>query len=174
VKLRLALAGCGKVADQDVGKSTNWTTRVLLQPVIGNCEWQINILPHKCAARRPAYFLSTIIASRRLLDGILLARPKRVILVSSLGVYGSSRLSGKAVLDETADREQRLEKRDVYTPAKLRQQLLYRGFHDKAAFELAILRPGVIYGRGGPRNGAGRRAYRRRHGRVLLVPSRFR
>jgi nucleoside-diphosphate-sugar epimerase len=95
-------------------------------------------------------FLNTVIASKRLLDGVLEARPKRVILVSSLGVYGSSRLSGKAVIDETADLEQRPEKRDVYTQAKLRQELLFREYQDKAAFELAILRPGVIYGRGGP------------------------
>ena len=95
-------------------------------------------------------FLNTVIASKRLIDGILLARPKRVILVSSLAVYGTSRLTGKAVIDETADLEQRPEKRDVYTQAKLRQELLFREYQDKAGFELAILRPGVIYGRGGP------------------------
>jgi nucleoside-diphosphate-sugar epimerase len=95
-------------------------------------------------------FQNTVLASKRLLDGMLGTRPKRVILVSSLSVYGSSKLSSKALIDETAELEQRPEKRDVYTHSKLRQELLFREYQAKNGFELVILRPGVIYGKSTP------------------------
>jgi len=94
-------------------------------------------------------FLNTVIASKRLLEAMLETRPRRVILVSSLSVYGSSRLHRKMIIDETAELEQCPEKRDAYSHAKLRQESLFREYQAKSGFELVILRPGVIYGRGG-------------------------
>jgi nucleoside-diphosphate-sugar epimerase len=95
-------------------------------------------------------FLNTVIASKRLLDAILETRPKRVVLVSSLGVYASSKLSPNGVIDETSELEECPEKRDVYTHAKLRQESLFREYQAKSGFELVIVRPGAIYGGGGP------------------------
>ncbi len=94
-------------------------------------------------------FLDTVVASRCLLDAAVSAGVHRLVLVSSFGVYGVSRINTGAVIDENSPLEPHPEQRDPYSHAKLRQEQLFREYQARHGFELVILRPGVIYGPGG-------------------------
>jgi len=112
----------------------------------------IKTVYHLAAEMRGApatVFLNTVVASKRLLDATLATKPQRVVLVSSLSVYGTSELPCGNPIDENAELEQHPEKRDDYSHAKLRQELLFREYQARGGFELVILRPGSIYGIGG-------------------------
>jgi len=100
-------------------------------------------------------FLNTVVASKRLLDATMKTKSQRVVLVSSLSVYGTSKLPCGRPIDENTELEQHPEKRDVYSHAKVRQELLFREYEARGGFELVILRPGSIYGIGG-KNFSGR------------------
>jgi nucleoside-diphosphate-sugar epimerase len=97
-------------------------------------------------------FLSTVVASKNLLDAAVAGRPAlKMVLVSSFGVYGVAGLRRGSVVDEATPLEPHRERRDVYSHAKLRQELLFREYQARHGFPLVVLRPGVIYGCGGSR-----------------------
>jgi 2-alkyl-3-oxoalkanoate reductase len=95
-------------------------------------------------------FLNTVVGSQRLLDGILESGVRRVVLVSSLSVYGLADVAPVTLIDENTQLEQHPEKRDVYAHTKLRQEELFWQCRRKSDFELIVLRPGNLYGRSGP------------------------
>jgi len=95
-------------------------------------------------------FLDTVVASKRLLDAIVPSHVKRLVLVSSLSVYGLADVPVERLVDESTGLEQHPERRDPYAYAKLRQELLVQEHAASSGFELVILRPGTLYGRGGP------------------------
>lgn len=115
----------------------------------------VDVVYHLAASLNGApadIFLATVVASKNLLEAIARSgrRPK-VVLVSSFGVYGPAALPPGAVVDEATPLEPHPERRDVYSHAKLRQELLFREYQEKLGFPLVVLRPGVIYGPGGSR-----------------------
>jgi nucleoside-diphosphate-sugar epimerase len=65
-------------------------------------------------------------------------------------VYGLADAPVDRLIDESTELEPHPERRDPYSHAKLRQELLVREHAARAGFELVILRPGTLYGRGGP------------------------
>ena len=94
--------------------------------------------------------LNTVVASKHLLDAALArSRAPRLVLVSSFSVYGAAALPPGAVIDERTPLEQRPERRDLYSQAKIRQERLFREYQERHGLELVVLRPGVIYGPGG-------------------------
>jgi len=93
-------------------------------------------------------FMDTVVASRNLLDAIGERKPMRVVLVSSFCVLGVAGLRRGAVVDERCPLEPHPEQRDAYSHCKLRQEQLFREYHDRYGFDLIIARPGVIYGPG--------------------------
>lgn len=95
-------------------------------------------------------FLNTVVASKYLLEAVASRKTTRVVLVSSMGVYGVADQPAGFVINENAPLESRPEKRDIYSYSKWRQETLFREYHQADAFPLVILRPGVIYGPGGP------------------------
>jgi 2-alkyl-3-oxoalkanoate reductase len=95
-------------------------------------------------------FLDTVVASKRLLDAIVSTPVKRLVLVSSLSVYGLADVPADRVVDESTGLEPHPERRDAYAYAKLRQELLVQEHAARAGVELVVLRPGTLYGRGGP------------------------
>jgi nucleoside-diphosphate-sugar epimerase len=114
----------------------------------------IDVVYHVAAGMKGApadLFINTVVASKNLLEAIVQSgrRPK-VILVSSFGVYGVAGLRRGAVLDESTPLESQPQRRDVYSYAKLRQEQLFWDYHHKHGIPLVVLRPGVIYGPGGP------------------------
>jgi nucleoside-diphosphate-sugar epimerase len=113
----------------------------------------VDTVYHLASAMRGApagIFLDTVVASKRLLDALVVCRVKRFVLVSSLSVYGLADAPVDRLVDESTALEPHPERRDAYSHAKLRQELLVREHAARAGFELVILRPGTLYGLGGP------------------------
>jgi nucleoside-diphosphate-sugar epimerase len=115
----------------------------------------VGIVYHLAAsmAGAPAdLFLNTVVASKNLLEAVVAAgRPIKIVLVSSFGVYRVAPLRRGALVDESTPLEDHPERRDAYSHAKLRQEKLFREYQERHGFPLVVLRPGVIYGRGGAR-----------------------
>lgn len=112
----------------------------------------IDVIYHLAAGLRgsPAdLVMNTVITSRNLLDAAVAAGVKRIVLVSSFSVYRTSNLRRGAVMDENVPLERHPEWRDPYAYAKLRQEMLFHDYQRRYGFELAVLRPGTIYGPGG-------------------------
>jgi nucleoside-diphosphate-sugar epimerase len=83
-------------------------------------------------------------------EAVLAALPAgaRVVLVSSLSVYGYAALPAGALLNELTPRETDEGKRDAYTRAKLAQERLAVSAARERGFDLWLIRPGAIYGPG--------------------------
>ncbi len=96
-------------------------------------------------------FQNTVVASKRLLEALVSCRPlPKVVLVSSMAVYGIAHLRWRKMLTEDASLETQPQQRDLYAYAKLRQEQLFRSYQTQHQFPLVVLRPGVVYGPGGP------------------------
>jgi len=109
----------------------------------------IRVIYHLAAETRglPAtIFSGTVVGSRNLVQAILRARPQRVVLISSLNVYGLANVHPKNFITEDFALDQNPEKRDVYTHAKIWQERLFREYLAGSGIELTIVRPGFIYG----------------------------
>jgi len=111
----------------------------------------VRVVYHLAAESRglPAtIFAGTVLGSKNLLQAILRRRPERVVLVSSLNVYGLANADRKVPVAEDFPVEQYPEKRDVYTHAKVWQEQLFREYLAGSGIELTVVRPGYIYGNG--------------------------
>jgi 2-alkyl-3-oxoalkanoate reductase len=96
-------------------------------------------------------FFNSVVASKNLMEALVATkRSIKVTHCSSFGVYGVADLSSGALVDENTPLESQPEKRDPYSHTKLRQELLLWKYHRDHGFPLTVLRPGVIYGAGGP------------------------
>ncbi len=93
-------------------------------------------------------FMNTVVASNHILDAIA-DTPRTIVMVSSMGVYGTAGLPRGAVVDERTPLEPHPERRDVYSHAKWRQEKLFRDRCAADGHRLVIIRPGVVYGPGG-------------------------
>lgn len=94
-------------------------------------------------------WLSTVVATRNLLDAMDGATVRRMLHCSSFGVYGTADLPPNALVDESTPLEPRPAERDNYSHAKLRQELLVRERLASLDTELVVVRPGMVYGPGG-------------------------
>jgi nucleoside-diphosphate-sugar epimerase len=93
---------------------------------------------------------NTVVMSTNLLEAMYARQPlPKLVLVSSFAVYGVAQLPWGALIDESTPLEPHPGKRDLYSQAKLRQEMLFREYQRRLGFPLAVLRPGVIYGPGG-------------------------
>lgn len=111
-----------------------------------------NVVYHLAAEMHGApatVFANTVVASRNLLDGIVQHAVSRVVLVSSITAYGVAHLPRTVSVTEESELEATPEKRDTYCFAKVQQELLFQRSRRDHAFELVVLRSGVIYGEGG-------------------------
>jgi nucleoside-diphosphate-sugar epimerase len=112
----------------------------------------IDLIYHLASGMRglPAtLFLNTVVASQRLLDAIR-GTDTRVVLVSSVGVYGAYDLQPGGKVAESASLDPHPHKRSAYFHAKIWQEKLFRQEAEKSHRELVVLRPGVLYGSGQP------------------------
>jgi nucleoside-diphosphate-sugar epimerase len=119
---------------------------------VENALVDVGVVYHLAAAMKGSaadMFLDTVVGSKNLLEGLRSKRSTRVILVSTFGAYGASGLPSGALIDETTPLESCPDRRDLYSHTKLRQELLFREYHDNYGFPLVVLRPGPIYGPGG-------------------------
>lgn len=91
-------------------------------------------------------FRDTVVASNNLLEAaVALREPPRILLVSSLAVYGVAALRRNSVIDEHTPLEREPLRRDLYAQAKLRQEKLFWDRYEN----LVVVRPGVVFGPGG-------------------------
>jgi nucleoside-diphosphate-sugar epimerase len=134
-----------------------------LEPCIGNLTSpadcaraleDVDLVFHGAAALRGAaadMFLNTVVASKNLLEAVVRgARPVRVVLVSSFGVYGMAGVAEGTTVTEDTRLEPHPEMRDLYSHAKLRQEQLFWEYATAHALSITVVRPGVIYGPSGP------------------------
>lgn len=90
----------------------------------------------------------TVEPTRRLIDAMYKADVRRLVLISSLSVYGYAALPDGAQLDETTPTEQEPANRDAYCRAKLAQEMIAIEAAQLHGMLVTSLRPGVIYGPG--------------------------
>lgn len=95
-------------------------------------------------------YLNTVVTSQRLLEAVERSPGvRRIVLISSFSVYGAACRRRGALVDESFCFEPEPQRRDAYTLAKTRQDLIFQDFHRRSGIPLVIVRPGVIYGPGG-------------------------
>lgn len=70
----------------------------------------------------------------------------RLVLVSSLSVYGYAAMPDHATLDETTPRDPDMDRRDAYARAKYAQEMQAISAAQHKGLDLWIIRPGAIYG----------------------------
>lgn len=113
----------------------------------------VHTIYHLAATMRGRYsdmVMGTVVGSKNLLEALGGRTDVRVVLVSSFSVYATAELPRGAVVDENTPLEPHPTRRGAYAYAKLRQESLFREYAERVGFELAIVRPGAIYGPGGP------------------------
>jgi nucleoside-diphosphate-sugar epimerase len=93
-------------------------------------------------------FLNTVVPTRTLLRAASDSGARRFVLVSSLGVYGTTEMRRGATLTEESPLESRPHLRDPYTYSKVAQEQAAREFAGAHGLPLVIVRPGVIFGPG--------------------------
>lgn len=91
-------------------------------------------------------FAGTVIATENLLTAMKKAGVQRLTAISTFSVYDYLNMRSGQVLDENSPIEQDPLNRDEYAQTKLIQEQLYRNF-ERDGGQVAILRPGMIYGR---------------------------
>lgn len=91
--------------------------------------------------------LNTVVGTENLLNELERTDIKRFVLVSSFSVYGLANLRSRSVMDENAPIEQKLQLRDSYAIAKIRQERIVRKRCFELNIPLVVIRPGIIYGR---------------------------
>src|ERR1700720_62229 len=75
---------------------------------------------------------------------------QRFIYVSSMAVYDFERMPPGAVVDESSPLEFRPHLRNAYARSKCEAEVLARGYLQASDMGLTIVRPGAVYGPGGP------------------------
>jgi len=90
-------------------------------------------------------FIETVVSTEILMSVLSESPVKRLVFCSSFSVYGASQLNPGSTFDENCPLEPNPEDRDAYAWCKYYQELWVKeNIHDET--ELAIIRPGVIYG----------------------------
>lgn len=117
------------------------------EQVIAECDAVI----HGAAAMNGAtavLFLNNVTATRELIRVALRVGTRRFVLVSSLGVFGTSGLKPGDVLDETCPLDAKAHVRDAYSYSKIVQEQVAWEAHRDQGLPLVVVRPSVIYGPG--------------------------
>ena len=70
----------------------------------------------------------------------------RLVLISSIAVYGYDKVAQGGIIDEDTPLESHPNKRDVYCRNKLQQEKIASAFAASHGMPLSILRPGAVFG----------------------------
>lgn len=109
----------------------------------------VDVVVHAAGAMSGTYaqqLRNTVEPTRHLLGAMVQTACRRLVLISSLSVYGYAALPDKAQLDEMTPLEQDLSGRDAYCRAKLAQEALAREQAQTQGMVVTTLRPGMIFG----------------------------
>lgn len=91
---------------------------------------------------------ATVQPTQALTDAMLASACRRLVLISSLSVYGYAALPDGCQLDETTPTEPDTQQRDAYCRAKLAQEAVVLKAAQRQGLTVSVLRPGMIYGPG--------------------------
>ena len=97
---------------------------------------------------RKAFFDANVRGTDAVLQASLRAKPRRIVYLSSIAVYGLAEPS--EMIDEDTPFDDRPEERDFYAWSKIEADRLTMKFAKHSAVPVTILRPGVIFGPGRP------------------------
>lgn len=95
-----------------------------------------------------AQFAGTVVGTENLLSAMSTAAIRRLVLVSSFSVYDYSTLHKGDLLDESVPVDHDRAGRDAYAVTKSLQEALAARAAKDGRFDLTIVRPGMVYGRG--------------------------
>jgi len=94
--------------------------------------------------------LSTIQGTANILERCVAAKVQKLVYISSCSVYGIATYKEGQLVDEEAALESAPEQRGAYSWAKLEAERLVTRFMLQEETPAVCLRPGAIYGPGGP------------------------
>jgi UDP-glucose 4-epimerase len=109
----------------------------------------IDALVHLAAAvtgGEEVQFAASVVGTERLLSAMAQSDTKRLVLASSFSVYDWSAIRG--ALTEDSPLEADIYERDGYAVAKYWQERVARRTAEENGWQLTVLRPGFIWGRG--------------------------
>jgi len=109
---------------------------------------QVDVLLHIAArvdGSESAQMADTVVGTERLLEAMAKSATRRIVLASSLSVYGWTAIRG--TLTEDSPLETDLYRRDCYAIAKTWQERVVRRMCQEHDWALTVLRPGFIWGR---------------------------
>lgn len=90
----------------------------------------------------------SVAATETLLRAMTLSGVKRLVLVSSIAVYDTSKVRAGRQVTERTPLEDIDTARDPYVAGKLSQEVLCQRAADRRGLSLCILRPGAVFGPG--------------------------
>ena len=112
----------------------------------------VDAVVHAAAAKTGdlyAQLAGTVVATENLIAAMHEAGVQRIVGVSTFALYDYARIWSHATLDERSPIiPDTAFGRDEYAQTKLIQEQLLLDQHNTAGWQVTILRPGVIYGRG--------------------------
>jgi 2-alkyl-3-oxoalkanoate reductase len=89
---------------------------------------------------------STVVGTRNVMEAALKANVKRVVHFSSLAVYCVIGISDGTVIGEDWPYEEKAEKLDPYTRAKVEAEKIVFGAHAEGGLAACVVRPGMVIG----------------------------
>lgn len=95
-----------------------------------------------------AQFAASVVGTERLLEAMAKSATKRLVLASSFSVYDWSAIRGDLTEESPVEPSSDLYDRDGYAVAKVWQERVARRMAEEHGWDLTVLRPGFIWGRG--------------------------
>lgn len=95
-----------------------------------------------------AQFAASVVGTERLLEAMAKTGTRRLVLASSFSVYDWSEIRGELTEESPVEPSSDLYDRDGYAVAKVWQERVARRLAEENGWDLTVLRPGFIWGRG--------------------------
>lgn len=108
----------------------------------------IKTVIHCASAMRGSWFDHkevTIDGTRRLFEQCIQHSVKKVIHISSMGIFNYANIPSGTLIDQNSQLEEKPDKRGYYTKAKLLQENIVKEYFNNSQLEITIIRPGIIY-----------------------------
>jgi len=111
----------------------------------------VDVLVHLAAAVKggeDAQFAASVVGTERLLAAMARTSTRHLVLASSFSVYDWGAIRGELTEESPVEHGPGLYERDGYAVAKVWQERVARRMAGEHGWDLTVLRPGFIWGRG--------------------------
>ncbi|HXE55224.1 MAG TPA: NAD(P)-dependent oxidoreductase [Tepidisphaeraceae bacterium] len=111
----------------------------------------IDVLVHLAAVvtgGEEAQLAGTVIGTERLLDAMARSQARRIVFAGTFSVYDWSTIRRQLTEDSPLEQAPDLYERDGYAIAKMWQERVVRRMTQESGWDLTVLRPGFIWGKG--------------------------